>query len=346
MIRVLAWPDYALEETNNRFTQRSGIQVISELFNQNEDAFDRLRAQPAGYDVVFADGHWPTRYLREQLIRPLEPRAFRSWKGVMSRFKEKCLGIWGVGNDRIAAYPGNWGLRGLISDPSLAAGIDSWNDLWRVPSGHVWINSQGSEVIAETGLSLGITADHIYDLSDQELATVTRKLTELAPRLGGIWMGYGEIAEAFKRSEAYVAEVDSTAIVSNLESACGKGLEACVPKEGTICWIDGAMVAAASTVPEEAVSFIDFLFSPEGTALQWAHSEGYPSANGDALDLLLAESRYASKVTRLLTDADLVLNSTLYRAPRRIEAYEDTWRTVLRLVGGRVSPQVREALSR
>jgi ABC-type Fe3+ transport system substrate-binding protein len=157
-------------------------------------------------------------------------------------------------------------------------------------------------------------------------------------------MGYGEIAEAFERSDAHIAEVDSTAIVSNLESTSGKGLELCVPKEGTICWIDGAMVSSASRVPEEAVSFIDFLFSPEGTALQWAHSEGYPSTNGDALDMLLAESRYASKVTRLLADTDLVLQSTLYRAPRRIEAYADTWRTVLRSVGGRVSPQVREAI--
>jgi spermidine/putrescine-binding protein len=344
MIRVLAWPDYALEDTNSRFAQLSGIKVVSELFNQNEDAFHRVRASPTRYDVVFADGHWPERYLQEELTQPLRPDDFRSWKGVMPRFKEKCLSIWPAGRHESAAYPGNWGLRGLIWDPSFVSGIDSWNDLWRLASGHIWINSQGSEFIAETGLSLGIPAEHIYDLSDPELANVANKFMELAPRIGGIWTGYDEIARAFERSEAHIAEVDSTAIVSNLEATCGKGLKSCVPKEGTIGWIDGAMISSGSKVPEEAIAFIDFLFSPEGTALQWAHSEGYPSANGEALDMLLADSRYSSKVTRLLSDTDLVLRSTLYQAPRRIVAYQATWRTFVASVGSRTSRQVRKTL--
>ncbi len=329
MLRVLAWPDYALDETNRQFEQVSGIKVHCELFNQNEDAYQRLSQNPGGYDVVFADGHWPRRYLEDKLVQSLNPSDFRNWSGVTPTFREKCQGIWSAGEGRLAAYPGNWGLRGVIWDPRLVSTIDSWSDLWRLPPKSLWINSQGSEVIAETALSLGLPMNRVYDLSDSELAQVTEALFNLAPRVQGIWMTYADIAQAFRRSDTAVAEVDSTAIVSNLESSCGKDLKVVVPKEGTICWIDGAMIVSQTTVLDEAISFIDFLFSPEGTLLQWAHSEGYASTNANAIGMLLADSRYVSKVKRLVEDVDLVMNSTLYQAPRRIQAYRKTWGTVL-----------------
>lgn len=74
-LRVLTWPDY-VPPGLGRLLGRAGIEVQWSLFDRNEEAFMRVAADPGGYDVIFADGAWPARYL-EQGTRET-PRAGRS----------------------------------------------------------------------------------------------------------------------------------------------------------------------------------------------------------------------------------------------------------------------------
>lgn len=71
--RLLGWPDYTLDEAHRRFQARTGVAVEYEHFDQNEEAFLRVRRDPTAFDVVFADGLWPARYAEEGLVEGLAP---------------------------------------------------------------------------------------------------------------------------------------------------------------------------------------------------------------------------------------------------------------------------------
>jgi spermidine/putrescine-binding protein len=329
-LRVLTWPDYVIDDVAKMATDRSGYEIQWETFDQNEDAYDRLKRASDSYDVIFADGAWPRRYLADGLVQPLDPSAFSSWDGVDEVFQERCPGeLWPAGPGRTAAYPGNWGLRGVVWDPRRIGAVASWLDLWDVPDLRCWVNSQGSEVIAETALALGIPASRIYELDKESLGRITGKLIELSPRIGGVWSAYPQLADAFEVRGAWIAEVHTTALASNLEWALGRQVKAVVPKEGTVAYIDGAMVSSASHAPAAAAAFIDTMFSPDGIELQWRRSDGYASTNRVAMDRLKHEPRFREKIERAAGNPDAVFQAVLYQTPRDIDAYLSAWRTVL-----------------
>lgn len=329
-VRVLTWADYVIDDVARLVFDRSGVDVLWEIFDQNEDAYHRLKAAPDQYDVVFADGLWPRRYFNEELVLALDPSQFQSWEGVDPIFQRQCVGnLWPAGPGRMSAYPGNWGLRGIVWDPRHVRDLASWLDLWDAPERHLWVNSQGSEVIAETALALGVSAAHVYELGPKELVEVTDKLVELAPRVGGTWTAYPELARAFETGEAWIAEVHTTALVSNLEWLLGRSLKATVPKEGTVAYIDGAMVSAASHNPAGALAFIDTMFSPEAIELQWRRSDGYASTNRVAMARLASDLRFKDKIERAASTPEAMFDAVLYRTPQDIHGYLTAWRTVL-----------------
>jgi spermidine/putrescine-binding protein len=342
-VRVLGWPDYTLAGIKEAFEARSPVNVEYDHFDQNEEAFATLSRDPERYDVVLADGLWPRKYADEGLVMPLRSDEFTSWEGVDPLFQDFALrGAWAAGGTNFWAYPANWSLRGLVWDPARVASIESFEDLWCPElAGHVWTNSQGSEIIAETALSLGLPPRDIYSLEADDLARTRQRLLELAPRLGGIWMVLADLEDAFLHREAWIAEVHTTALLSNLEDALGRPLAVTASPGHAIGWIDGAMISSATSCRDEAVAFIDFLFSVDGFRVQWEESDGYAPTNRRALEMLRRDPRWTAKVDRIEHDdpSSLLDGSLLVRAPQDVDAYLSVWEDVLQAARGWVPKQ-------
>jgi spermidine/putrescine transport system substrate-binding protein len=338
-LRLLGWPDYTLDEVHRRFEERTGVAVEYENFDQNEEAFLRLRRDPGAFDVVFADGLWPARYAAEGLVEGLDPAEFESWDGVHAAIRDFCLQrAWTVDGGRTAAYPANWALRGILWDPTrVDEPIASWSDLWRDDlAGRVWINSQGSEIVAEVAISLGIDPAEVYRLAPDDLERVAERMETLGASLGGVWMVWPDLRAAFAEHGAAAAEVHTVHLAGNLRDELGMECVATVPAKGTIGWVDGAMVVRDSPLRAEAVRFIDYLFSPEGIVLQWEESDGYAPASVAGLDALRATGRWPEKVAGIAAEdpAD-VLGSVLYRPPADLDGYLGAWERLLEAAGSR-----------
>ena len=324
---------------HRRFEEQTGIAVEYEHFDQNEEAFLRIRRDPAAFDVVFADGLWPARYAEEGLVEGLAPAEFGSWEGVHPAIRRLCVeGAWAVGDGRTAAYPANWGSRGILWDPSrVEAPIESWKDLWRDDlAGKVWINSQGSEVVAEAALSLGVDPAEVYRLAPGDLDRIRPAMAELGAAIGGIWMVWPDLRAAFAEHGAVAAEVHTVHLAANLREELGIEIAATIPAEGTVGWVDGAMVTRASALRAEAVRFIDYLFSPEGIVLQWEESDGYAPASTAGLDALREHGRWPEKVGEIAAeDPATVMDGILYQPPADLAAYLAAWETLLEAAGSR-----------
>lgn len=327
-LTVLTWPDYAVTELEEMLRAATGVDLEWAFFDQNEEAYARVSAAPDRYDVIFADGAWPLRFRDAGLVRELGADDLRGWDDVHPVFAERCQEAWATGAGRIAARPGYWGVRGLIFDPDRIAAPRSWDALWDAPEGGAWVNSQGSEVIAETALALGFPAEAVYELEGADLERVTARLRDLGSRLGGAWRLLPDLIAAFAGG-AVVAEVHSTTLATNVAEAIGRPLEAAVPREGTVAWLDGAMVGARSREPEAALAFLEIAFSELGVLAQWEQSDGYWSVNRKAMATLAADPRFAKRVTPAEAAMDVLSRSVQYRPPADARAYALAWQQAL-----------------
>lgn len=337
-LRLLAWPDYTLDEVHRRFEARTGIAVEFENFDQNEEAFLRVAREPGRFDVVFADGHWPTEYLAAGLVSPIRMDEVPGSADLHPAFRDFCeRGPWS-GEGGSAAYPANFGRRGIIWNRELVERpISRWRDMWRPDlAGGIWVNSQGSELVAEVAIGLGLPPGEAYSLGPSELDRVGSRMAELGRISGGIWMVLPELMRAFGQAGALAAEVHTTYLAGNLRAELGIDCAVTVPPEGTVAWVDGAMVTRASGFREEALAFIAYLFSEEGVLLQWEHSDGYAPTSAAALTALREDGRWAEKIAGIASENPAsVLEATLYRPPGDVDAYLGAWRRLLMEIGER-----------
>lgn len=186
-------------------------------------------------------------------------------------------------------------------------------------------------MIAEVALSLGHPADDVYSLSHDQPGEVAERLEQLLTCTGGVWQLLAELSRAFEHGES-IAQVDSTSLVQNLRERTGRPLEVALPCEGVICWIDGAMIATASTQPARAAAFIDVVLSPEAVRLHWGESDGYWSANVRALEVIAAEQRFREKALAAVDIIERVAGAAMYRRPADPPAYANIWKRALELV--------------
>jgi spermidine/putrescine transport system substrate-binding protein/spermidine/putrescine transport system permease protein len=342
-LRVLTWPDYAIRGVEKLFGSATGLAVEWNFFDQNEEAFARVRAAPDRYDVILADGYWPRAYMGSGLIEPLDPMLTQGWPHLLPAIRRWCSKSWDSGSGTVMAFPCYWGLRGIIYDRDLVSQPTSWGALSSAPPRALWLNSQGSEVIAEVALGMGIEPERVYDLSDAELAEVGSKLAGMEPVVGGVWRVLPELVIAFQQGAA-LAEVHTTSLLDNVVRESGRSLEVAVPNEGTIAYIDGAMIGASSRLREAALSFIDTLSSPEGVLAQWRESDGYPCANAVGLDLLRGQPESGAKLDRSRATPDALEQAIIYCPPSNMHGYINAWRSFLALLDAPVPESVRSAM--
>ncbi|MGI8559589.1 MAG: ABC transporter substrate-binding protein [Solirubrobacteraceae bacterium] len=338
-LRVLTWPDYALRGLISLARERLEIEVEWSCFDRNEEAFGLVAFQPDRFDVIFADGTWPRRYLDEGLVAPLDPESFAGWPTLEPACRERCLSLWTSGERMVAAYPAFWGVRGLIVDADAFGEADSRQALWDAPAGTAWVNSQGFEVIAEVALLRGHQSEVAYALDELALGGVGDQLNELAGRLGGVWRLLPDLIHAFAQG-AIIAEVHSTSLAENVRAATGRDVRAVVPREGTVAWVDRAMIATGASDVKAAAAFIDLALSPDGVGVQWQESDGYWSANAAAMATIAQDQRFAEKMRPARAAAGLLGRCATYQAPSNTVAYSRVWDAALDRVG-RVPASVR-----
>ncbi len=340
-LRVLTWPDYAIESVAKRYQETTGTPVRWFFFDQNEEAFQLLRSRPDAYDVIFADGAWPRQFHKEGLVRALTPTDFVTWSDINPFFRHTCPVLWRCqepDGSRMCAFPYNWGLRGIVYDPAEVPSSPGWYELFHSLC-PIWLNSQGSEIIVEAAIASGIDPADGYELTGDQLWTVGDLLLQAAPRVGGIWRLFPELLAAFERGAA-VAEVHSTVLVSNIERALRRPMGVSVPSEGTVAYVDGAMISSACERLEEAALFIDLLCSPDGVVAAWEESDGYLSTNQVAHERLLGDARFHEKLKRA-GDLSALEGAAMYRAPIETRAYGQVWSEFVRALTCPVPDSVR-----
>src|SRR6201982_863627 len=219
----------------------------------------KLRGGSAGtYDVLHPSSGLATSIATSGLAAPLDLTKIPSYGQLSAQLTSLPLVR---ANGQVYGVPFMWGPDPIIYDTTaFAQPPDSWNLFWDPKyKGKVSVWDDLSTVYMAAQV-LGYDKpdpSQLYNLNDQQLEAVKKKLLELKPNIRKMWETGGELTIFFRNHEVVLAMVWplNTVELKKLNFPVGET----IPKENTTGWIDHLMITSASTNKELAYQFLEYM---------------------------------------------------------------------------------------
>lgn len=277
VVNVFNWEDYINPDAITLFEQETGIKVNYMRFTTNEDMMVQVRTNPAAFDVVFPSDYAIERFVKEDLLMPLD-------KAQLPNAANTVAWLQNPSYDEGSVYsvPYMWGTVGILYDSTrVQAPIDSWEALFSdAYKGEVFMLDS---IRDSMGLALKYLGYSMNTRNPAELQAATQLLVK--QKRDGIVKAYqvDETKDKMVSGEGILGVVWSgdAQYAINLNEK----LAYSVPKEGSNVWVDGMVVPKAAKNPENAHAFIDFLCRPDVAQMNAEYIE-YSSPNQAAIELM------------------------------------------------------------
>ena len=162
----------------------------------------------------------------------------------------------------------------------------------------------------------------LYNLTDDELENVKKKLLELKPNIRKMWTTGGELTNLFQNHEIVAAM--GWPLMTNQLRKLNFPIGETIPKENTTGWIDHLMITAASDRKELATHFLEYMIEAK-TQKAVSDVTGYGPANPQAGQFMSEDQRKALH----LDNVDEYMTRIYFwqQVPRR-ERYNEIWNEV------------------
>ena len=182
VLRVLAWPGHAAPDVVDVFEHRTGSRVEVTVIDADESLCQRINGnKPAPFDVFAVNTAELQRYVRKDLVLPIDTAAILNCAPQLPRFRD-LDNIPGIVHDGKAfAIPCTYADMGLIYDRrQFKTAADSINVLWDSRyRGKLLVHDGGGHNFALAAQSLGLRSR--FQLSGQDWPATVERLIWLEP---------------------------------------------------------------------------------------------------------------------------------------------------------------------
>ena len=262
-LSLLVWEGYADPSFLKAFEDAHHCKVVASYMGSSDELVAKLRGGSAGnYDVISPSSDVAPSIVRAALAAPLDLSKIPSYLQLSARLRESPLV---KANGQTYGVPFVWGPNPLLYDTSaFPKAPESWSDLWNPKlKGKISLWDELSSVYMAAQV-LGYDKpdpNQLYNLSDEQLETVKKKLIELKPNIRKYWTTGGELTNLFQNHEITIAMgwPLMTTQLRKLNYPIGET----IPKENTTGWIDHLMITAASSHKELAQAFLEYMVEPQ-----------------------------------------------------------------------------------
>src|SRR5262249_4261150 len=323
-LSLLVWEGYADASFVQAFEEAHHCKVVASYMGSSDELVAKLRGGSASsYDVISPSSDVAATIVRANLAAPLDLSKLPSYAQLSSRLRELPLV---KANGQTYGAPFVWGPNPLLYDTTaFAKAPDSWSALWDAKlKGKISVWDDLSTIYMAAQI-LGFDKpdpSHLYNLTDEELAQVQKKLIELKPNIRKIWSTGGELTNLFVNHEV-VAAMGWPLMTNQLRKA-NFPIGETIPKENTTGWIDHLMITAASGHKGLALQFLEYMIE-SATQKKVTDVTGYVPANPGVAGLMTGDE----KKSLHLDDADAYMARIYFwqDVPRRAK-YTEVWNSV------------------
>lgn len=279
-VYVYNWGVYIDEDVIDMFEEETGIKVVYDEFETNEDMYAVIKTGSVKYDVVCPSDYMIEKMMDEGLLAELNYDNIPNIKNIGADYLKSAEGF-DPGNKY--AVPYCWGTVGILYNKTMVDGpIDSWSVLFdeKYKNNILMIDSvRDAFMVALT--SLGYSQN---TTNEAELNEARALLAKQAPLVQAYVVD--QVRDKMIGNEAALGVIYSgEAIYTQRENP---DLEYVVPKEGSNVWIDAWAIPANAENKENAEAWINFMCR-EDIALMNFNEITYSTPNVPARELIEEE---------------------------------------------------------
>jgi spermidine/putrescine-binding protein len=323
-LNLLVWEGYADPSFVRGFEEQCQCKVAASYMGSSDELVAKLRGGSAGnYDVISPSSDVATTITNAGLAAPLDLAKIPSYGQLSPQLTSLPLV---KAKNEVYGVPFTWGPNPLIYDTTaFARPPESWTIFWDPKyRGKISVWDELSTVYMAAQV-LGFDKpdpSQLYNLSDEQLEAVKKKLLELKPNVRKMWATGGELTNLFQNHEVVAAMGWPLNTAELLKSKFPVGET--IPRENTTGWIDHLMITAASDHKDLAHKFLEYMIQAKTQKLVTDVTH-YTPANPQAGQLMTSDER---KVLHL-DDVDNYQKRIYFwqNVPRRAK-YTEIWNEV------------------
>jgi spermidine/putrescine-binding protein len=287
-LNLLVWEGYADPSFVKAFEEQHHCKVTASYMGSSDELMAKLRGGSAGnYDIISPSSDVATSIAAGNLATPLDLSRIPAYTQLSPQLTNLPLVR---ANGQVYGVPFMWGPDPLIYDITVFPNPpESWNILWDAKyKGKISVWDDLSTVYMAAQI-LGYDKpdpSQLYNLTDQQLDAVKKKLLELKPNIRKMWATGGDLTNLFQNHEVVAAMgwPLNTAELKKINFPVGET----IPKENTTGWIDHLMITAGSENKELAYQFLQYMIEAQ-TQKKVTDVTRYTPANPQAAQFMTAE---------------------------------------------------------
>lgn len=254
-VYVYNWGEYMDPEVRDLFEKETGIEVVYDEFEQNEEMYPKVEAGAVRYDVVCPSDYMVQKMIENDLLAEIDFDNVPNIKNIDPTYL-KSAEEFDPGNKYSVPYC--WGTVGILYNKTMVEEpIDSWGALFDMKySGNILMidSVRDAFAIALTYLGYNMNSTNMAELEE------AKDLLHMQYPLVQAYV-VDQVRDKMIGNEAALGVIYSgEAIYTRRENP---DLEYVVPKEGSNVWIDAWVIPKNARNKKNAEAFINFMCDPE-----------------------------------------------------------------------------------
>ena len=325
---VYNWGEYIDEDVISQFEEETGITVVYDLFETNEEMYPVIEAGAVNYDVVCPSDYMIQKMRENDLLAELNFDNIPNIDQIDPAYMEMSQAF---DPENKYSVPYCWGTVGILYNTRLLEELGvpaptKWADLWDERlSGEILMQDSVRDAFM---VALKKDGYSMNSESKDELEQAKQELIDQKPLVQAYVID--QVRDKMIGGEAAVGVIYSGEMLYIQDEVANLGLdydlEYVIPEEGTNLWLDSWVIPKNAKNKENAEKWIDFMCRPEIAKANFEYIT-YPTPNKGAFELLDEEMQNNKAV---FPDINSLKNSEVYKylGDETDAVYNELWKEV------------------
>lgn len=320
-VYVYNWGEYIDPETITMFEKETGIKVIYDEFDTNEDMYPKVAAGSSAYDVICPSDYMIQKMIENDLLQEIN---FDNIPNAKANIDEQYyVQSRDFDPDNKYSIPYCWGTVGILYNKTMVDDpVDSWSILWDEKyADNILMQKSVRDAMM---VALKLNGHSMNTLDKTELEAARDALIQQKPLVQAYVID--QVRDKMIGGEAALGVIYSgEAIYTQRENA---DLEYVIPKEGTNVWIDSWVIPKNAPNKENAEKFIDFMCRGDIALLNFEYIT-YSTPNAAARELIEDEDIRNSQIAFPDLSQYDNLETFIYLGEEGDELYNNMWKEAM-----------------
>ena len=325
---VYNWGEYIDEDVISQFEEETGITVVYDLFETNEEMYPVIEAGAVNYDVVCPSDYMIQKMRENDLLAELNFDNIPNIDQIDPAYMEMSQAF---DPENKYSVPYCWGTVGILYNTKLLdeLGVPAptkWADLWDERlSGEILMQDSVHDAFM---VALKKDGYSMNSESKDELEQAKQELIDQKPLVQAYVID--QVRDKMIGGEAAIGVIYSGEMLYIQDEVASLGLdydlEYVIPEEGTNLWLDSWVIPKNAKNKENAEKWIDFMCRPEIAKANFEYIT-YPTPNKGAFELLDEDMQNNKAV---FPDIDSLKDSEVYQylGDDTDAIYNELWKEV------------------